>query len=183
MRSIHSLPLAAAFLLAACGGGADDAAEGEGVSNEDVAAAAAGVATPEPGQYTVSYELLEFDVPGAPEAMKQQAQAAMGGAAEVAKGITFCLTPEEAAANGSRQMVENLADSNCRFAKYDVSGGTVSADMQCTDEAGTQTHMLMDGQVTSTGSTMTMTTEQEIAGMGSVRMKTRVTSRRTGECA
>ena len=183
MRPIHSLPLAAAVLLAACGGGADEAAEGDGVSNEDIAAAAAGVPTPEPGQYEVSYELLEFDVPGAPEAMKQQAQAAMGGASEVAKGITFCLTPEEAAANGSRQMVENLADSNCRFAKYDVSGGTVSADMQCTDETGAEAHMLMDGQVTSTGSTMTMTTEQTIAGMGSVRMKTRVTSRRTGECA
>jgi hypothetical protein len=179
MRPIHSLPLVAAIMLAACGGGADEA---DGVSGEDVAAAAGGAPTLEPGQYEVSYQLLEFDIPGAPESVKQQAQAAMGGASEVAKGFSYCLTPEEAG-KGPQGMLEQMAERDCTFAKFDVSGGTVSADMQCAEDDGTTIHMLMDGEMSSTGSTMTMTLEQEIAGMGAVRMKSRATSRRTGDCA
>lgn len=178
MRPIHSLPLIAVILLAACGGGADEA---DGVSGEDVAAAAGGAPTLEPGQYEVSYQLLEFDIPGAPESLKQQAQAAMGGASEVAKGFSYCLTPEEAA-KGPQGMVEQMAERDCSFAKFDVSGGTVSADMQCAEDDGSTIHMLMDGEMTSTGSDMTMTLEQEIAGMGAVRMKSRAMSRRTGDC-
>ena len=183
MRLTHTLPLAAAILLAACGGGGDADADGDSaVSGEEVAAEAAQAIKPEPGQYKTSYELLEFDVPGMPDAVKQQMQAQMGGAAEVARGITYCLTPEDIASQGSQQMVQNMAEGNCTFAKYDVSGGTVSADMQCTGPDGTTNHVLMEGQMTSTGSTMTMTTEQAIAGR-QVHMKTRVTSERTGDCA
>ena len=41
----------------------------------------------------------------------------------------------------------------------------------------------MDGQMRADGSTMTMDMEQEIAGMGATKMKMRVTSERTGDCA
>jgi len=181
MRLIHTAPLAAAILLAACGGDADTNDDGA-ISGEEVAAEAAGAIKPQPGQYRTTYQMLEFNVPGAPEAMKQQMQAQMGGAAEVAKPITSCLTPEQAAANGPEQMAKNMAEGNCTVARFDVSGGTISADMQCTVANGTTNHVLMDGQMTGTGSTMTMTSEMDMQSLGKVQMKTRVTSERIGDC-
>jgi hypothetical protein len=181
MRLIHTAPLAAAILLAACGGDADTNDDGA-VSGEEVAAEAAGAIKPQPGQYRTSYEMLEFNMPGAPDAVKQQMQAQMGGAAEVAKPITSCLTPEQAAANGPEQMAKNMAEGNCTVARFDVSGGSISADMQCTVANGTTNHVLMDGQMTATSSTMTMTNDMDLQGAGKVQIKSRITSERIGDC-
>jgi hypothetical protein len=175
------VPLAAAILLAGCGGDADTNEDGA-VSGEEVAAEAAGAITPQPGQYRTSYQLLEFNVPGAPEAMKQQIEAQMGGAAEVAKPITYCLTPEQASANGAEQMAKKMAEGNCTVAKFDVSGGTVSGEMQCTGADGSVSRVVVDGQMTSTSSTMTMTNEMDMQGLGKVQMKARATSERIGDC-
>ena len=73
------------------------------------------------------------------------------------KPITYCLTPEQAAANGAEQMAKSMAEGNCTVARFDVSGGTISSEMQCTGADGTTTKWSMDGQMTSTSSTMTMT--------------------------
>jgi hypothetical protein len=181
MRLIHTAPLAAAILLAACGGDADTNADGE-VSGEEAAAEAAGAIKPQPGQYRTTYELLEFNVPGAPAAVQEQMKAQMGGAAEVAKPITYCLTPEQAQANGAEEMAKRMAEGNCTVARFDVSGGTISAEMQCKDANGGTSLVTMDGQMTSTSSNMTMTNEMDVQGLGKMQMKARVTSERIGDC-
>lgn len=183
MRTINLLPLGAAILLAACGSSGDEAAGGgdEAVSAESVAAKVEGLVQPRPGQYQTSLELIELDVPGMNEQAKTQMRAMMGG--ELSQGNDFCLTPEEAENNGARNMMENLAESNCTFDKFDVAGGTIDADMQCKGEDGTVSHVLMDGTMTAEGSTMTMTMDQEMANVGKMSMKMRVTSKRTGDCA
>ena len=181
MRLIHTAPLAAAILLAACGGDADTNDDGA-VSGEEVAAEAAGAIRPQPGQYRTSYEMLEFDMPGAPDAVKQAAQAQMGGSAEVMKPITYCLTPEQAGANGPEQMAKSMAEGNCTVARFDVSGGSISSEMRCTGADGITTKVLMDGQMTSNSSTMTMTTEMDMGASGKVQIKSRATSQRIGDC-
>ncbi len=180
MRKIHALPLVTALLLAGCGDKADENGQGA-VSNEAAAAAAEGMIQPLPGQYRTSLELLEFDIPGMTDPMKAQMRSIVGG--EFAKGNTYCLTPEEAAANGSRRMAENMAEGNCSFNKFAVSGGTLSADMQCTGADGLTSHVLMDGLMTQTSSDMTMTMDQQMEGVGQVRMKMRAKTERTGDCA
>ena len=180
MRLFHTAPLAAAILLAACGGDADTDADGT-VSGEEVAAEAAGAIRPLPGQYRTSYEMLEFSAPGAPEAVQQAMQAQMGGAAEVAKPTLSCLTPEQAAANGPEEMAKQIAEGNCTVARFDVSGGSVSSEMQCSGADGINTKVQMDGQMTSTSTTMTMTTEVDVQGQ-KVVTKARVTSERVGDC-
>jgi hypothetical protein len=179
MRTIHALPLVAAMLLAGCGDKADKSGEGT-VSNEAVAAAAEGLIEPRPGQYRTSLELLEFDVPGMTDQMKAQMRSMVGG--EFAKGNTYCLTPEEAAANGSKRMAENMAEGNCTFSKFDVSAGTLSADMQCTGDDGLTSHVLMNGIMTQTSSDMTMTMNQQMEGVGQLRMKIHAKSERIGDC-
>lgn len=75
-----------------------------------------------------------------------------------------------------------MAQGNCTVARFDVSGGKLSAEMQCTGANGATSHVVMDGQMTSTSSTMTMTNETDMAGMGKMQMKMRATSERIGDC-
>lgn len=181
MRIIHTVPLAAAVLLAACGSGETDA-DGDGeLSADEVAAEASGMVQPRPGQYTTSLELLEFDAPGMPEAAKQQMQQVF--AQGLAEGNTFCMTEEDASQNGPRQMVENLAEQDCEMKTFNVSGGSVVAEMQCAAEGGGPGTLKMEGEMTAESSTMTMDMTQETPGVGEVKMKMRVNSRRTGDCA
>jgi hypothetical protein len=197
MRISRIAPLAAVLLLAACGGGTDDqtAAAGGGdeagsageagdVSTVAVASRAQGLVQPRPGEYRTTLELLDFqmpDIPGMTEQMKQQMRATMG--ASLTQSHDFCLTPEEAAANGPRQMAEKLAKSNCTMKRFDISGNTIVADMSCpgANGAGAST-MRMEGQMNAEGSVMTMAMDQEVAGRGSIHTKMKVTSERTGDC-
>ena len=179
MRAIQMLPLAAAILLAACGGETDADGDGE-LSAEEVAAEADGMVQPRPGQYRTSLELLEFDAPGIPDSAKQQMQQAFESG--LAEGNTFCMTEADAAENGPRQMVENLAESDCDMKTFQVSGGSVVAEMQCASEGGGTNTVKMEGQMTAESSTMTMDMNQEVAGVGAMNMKMRVNSERIGDC-
>jgi hypothetical protein len=180
MRSIHLAPLASAILLAACGGSADTNDDGA-ISEEEVVAEAAGMVRPQPGEYRTTYELLEFDMPGLPEAVRAQMHAQMGGAAGMVQPMTYCLTPEEAEANGAEQMAKRMAEGDCTVARFDASGGSVSAEMQCSGADGTTTHVTMDGQMTATSSAMTMAAEVDRQGQ-KVTTKSRVTTQRIGDC-
>jgi hypothetical protein len=180
MRTIHTLPFAAAILLAACGGETD--ADGDGnLSDEEVAAEAAGIVQPQPGQYRASIELLEFEAPGMPPDAKEQMQQIF--ASGLTEGNSFCMTEEDVAEGGPEEMVKNLAESDCTMKSFNVSGNTIVADMQCPGEGGGTSTVRMEGQMRADGSTMTMEMGQDIPGMGATNMKMRVTSERTGDCA
>jgi hypothetical protein len=183
MRATHTLPLAAAMLLAACGGGDADTDNDGAVSAGEVVAEAQDAIKPLPGEYQTTVDMLEFNVPGMPDSVKRQMQQQMGGAAEVNRPFTYCLTPEQARANGPEQMAKHMAQGDCTVARFDVSGGTISADMTCKGANGSTSHVVMEGQMTSTKSTMAVTDEMEIPGAGKVQIRTRATSERVGDCA
>lgn len=178
MRIAYSLPLAAAIVLAGCGGGADSDGDGD-LSADEVAAEAQGLIQPRPGQYRASIELLEFDVPAMPEGAKQQMQQIF--ASGLAEGNSFCMTEEDAARNGPEEMVKNLAEGDCTMNAFNVSGATVSADMQCSAD-GIASTIRMDGTMATESSAMTMDMTQGIPNVGETRMKMRVTSQRIGDC-
>ena len=180
MRIIHSFPLAAAIVLAACSGETD--ADGDGaLSADEIAAEAGDLIQPRPGQYRASLELLEFEAPGLPPQAKEQMQQVF--ASGLAEGNAFCLTEEDAAANGPQEMVKNLAEGDCTMKSFNVSGNTVVADMQCPGEPeGTVREVHMEGQMSAEGSTMTMDMGQTVPGLGDTKMKMRVTSERVGDC-
>ena len=181
MRLIHTAPFVAAVLLAACGGDADTNDDGK-LSNEEVVAEAAGAIKPQPGLYRTSYEVLEFNIPGVPDSMKQQMQAQLGNTSGTSGTSTSCLTRDQVDANGAEQMAKNMARGNCTVARFDVTGGALSSEMTCTAAGGATSHVLMEGQMTSTSSTMTMTNEMDMAGMGKMQTKVRATSERIGDC-
>jgi len=174
MRIIHALPLAAAIALAGCGGGTEDDA------TEQAAAAAATVVKPLPGQYSTTLELVEFDVPGLSDNMKSMAQQA--AASGFAEGNSFCLTPEQAE-EGSQRMVRELAENDCTYNKFDVSGGAIDADLTCTADDGSQGKVTMTGTMTPESSDMVMVMDHQVPGMGKAHMKVNVKSQRIGDCS
>jgi len=180
MRLIHTAPLVAAVLLAACGGDADTNADGE-ITGAEVAAEAADLVQPRPGQYSTKLELMEFDAPGLPDGAKQQMQQVFS--AGLAEGNTFCMTEADVAGNGPEQMVKNLAEADCTMNSFNVSGNTIAAEMQCPADGGGPRKVKMNGQMTADSSTMTMEMEQDIPNMGTTRMKMKVSSQRVGDCS
>ncbi|MGC1269709.1 MAG: DUF3617 domain-containing protein [Croceibacterium sp.] len=178
MRLMNVLPLVAGLALAACGSGDKAPAAGETVSADQVAARAAGAAAPRPGKYTSRMELLDFSMPGMPDAAKAQMQQAF--ASGLAQGNEFCMTAEQA---DPRQMLQNMAESKCSFSRFDVDGGKIDADMSCTGDDGIASTVQMQGQMTADSSTMTMAMQRSMEGIGKMQMKMRVTSQRTGDCS
>src|SRR5690606_41784198 len=98
MRLVHSLPLAAAIALAACGGDADTVADGN-LTAEEIAAASEGMIQPFPGQYQASLELLDFEAPELPagdmEQMQQMFDSGLG------EGNSFFITEEDTVQKGA----------------------------------------------------------------------------------
>ncbi|HYD23325.1 MAG TPA: DUF3617 domain-containing protein [Croceibacterium sp.] len=180
MRVIHTLPLVAAFLLVACGGETDADGDGE-LSADEVAAEAEGMVQPRPGQYRTTAELVEFDVPGMPDSAKEQMRTMMAGG--LAEGNTTCLTEEDAAKNGAREMVQDLAEGDCTIGTFNVSGNSVVAEMQCAGGGGPEGTVRMEGEMGAESSTMTMEFDQNLGGAGKAHIKMRMNSERIGECA
>lgn len=178
MRSIHLLPLAAAVLLTACGGGSDTR-DSEPDRADAAAGDAADVARLEPGLYRATFELLEFEAPDLPEAGRARAEQIF------TSGLTehdYCLTPQDIAENGPRKLVENVAEGGCTMSRFNVSGSKIVATLRCPGEAGNPRDVGIEGQMTAEGSTMTMVSDQVLPGVGQVSLKTQVTSERIGDC-
>jgi len=179
MRTLHTLPLAAAVLLAACGGSTDADGDGE-ISAEEVAAEAGDAIQPQPGQYRGSFELIEFEAPGMPAAAREQMQQIFSGG--LTEGIEFCITEQDVAENGAEGMVKGLAEGDCTTERFNVSGGSIDAEMQCPGEGGGTRTVKLNGRMTATSSDMTMETSQEMPQVGATTMKMRVRSERVGDC-
>ena len=179
MRAIHTLPIVAAILLAACGGNSD--ADGDGkISGDEAAAAAEGMVQPRPGQYRTTAELLDFDMPGMTDQQKDQMRQLMAGS--MAEGNTTCLTREQAAQNGAKKMVQDMAEGDCTIKTFDVSGNNVVAEMECAGQGGPKGVVRMEGEMAAESSTMTMEFNQDVPGQGQAHIKMRMNSQRIGEC-
>lgn len=166
--------------LVACGGsGQNEGADnGEAVSMaEAVDQARSGQMRPEPGQYTATIEVLDVQIPGAPE-----------GAAEMMRGMMsttttrYCLTQEDVE-KGFENMVRQSQDGDCTFERFDVNGGTFDGRMVCNVQGqGTMT-MTMHGEGTPTSSTVDMTMNGDIGGMGQSTIRMRAKHERVGDCS
>ena len=95
-------------------------------------AAAAGAAdTPiRAGQWEVRSTVLDIDMPGAPPGMA----AMMKGKPTV---VRHCVTPEQAA-QGPQEMLKG-SQGQCRFSRYDMTGGRINAVMECSGQGSQMT--------------------------------------------
>lgn len=176
MRPFHTLPLLAAFALAAC---ADDAAE----NPNDAALAAGDVAAviedngemPAPGEYTTTVSLVEFDAPGLDDATMSKARTEFeAGAGEP---NLYCVTGETTREAWFSEMTE----AACTLSQFTADGNQLDGVMTCSADEGLNGRVEVSGRTAQGGSDLTMNyTLPTAAGEGTVRM--RVVSQRVGDC-
>lgn len=166
--------LPAILLLAACSSGEEGGDVANGATGEDVAdrmrdaVEAGNLMTP--GEYETRVEVLEVDMPGVPEEFTGQIREAMN------QPFRGCLTeadlekPDESFFAGE--------NSDCTYDRFEMSGGTVNAEMRCAADGATQ-RMTMSGQYREDGYDMKveMTSDQPES-----RMSWNITAQRVGDC-
>jgi hypothetical protein len=168
--------------LAACSGG-EKAGNGQPTDGDKVAAApAAGPVRFQPGEYESTTKLLEFAMPGMPQAQSEMRKAAMSGGLE--KPHRYCLTEAEAA-KGPKQLVDHMPQGACKTSEFHSDAGSIHGTMQCAFPGGVNSTTTFDGSFTSDGSTMTLESDQQMPGMAGKTMHTKmqVDTHRVGECS
>lgn len=179
MRLIHTLPLLAGVALAACGGG--DTVDDPANNPEAVADAMSGLPNPEAGEYSITGELVEFEVPGMAQDEVDMARSFMS--AIFAEPQTQCITAEQAE-EGYRGFISEMGQDNdsCEMDSFETGSNTFSARMNCGDEQGNTGTMTYEGEVSGSSMDMTMTVDGNDPAMGDMRFVVRMQAERTGEC-
>jgi len=174
MRAIIILSLAATALLAGCDSG--DAPKNE----EDVAREMANLDKPNPGLYRSTSQIVRFDVPGMSAEQTEQMKSMFAASDESRE---FCLTKDEAE-RGFEEMIRKLAEGNCIYDRFKVSGGKLDALLTCETGKDMQASIEMNGTMGREGSKMTMAVDQSAPGVpgGSIKMAAEVVSQRIGDC-
>lgn len=177
---IGFLMMGGALVLAACGDGGS-----EPNSTDEVLAEAEQLVKPRPGLYRNEASLTEFELPGVPEQQVSRMREMFVGMME--QPGEQCITQAQAD-EGYRSMVEQLAEGSqgvtCEFQSFDVDGGDLDADLQCSGPGGVDIAIGMAGQVAEEESSMRMTMQQSSAMLpgGEMRMVMSVESVRVGDC-
>lgn len=172
--------LSLSFALAACSG--DEPEEsGEALDSDEVVSRMDEGPQLRPGRYQSQATLLEFEVPGVPASQTEAAKEAHSP--QFAREHAFCLTPEQAE-GGPREMVQRMAESNCSFGRYDVTGSSLDAEMTCRGGGGFEGSVAVNGTIEGDSSSLVMETIHKVPGLPGegARMKLRMDSRRIGDC-
>lgn len=166
----YLLPCAGLFLLAACSGGGEEkaAAGNESAAKGGEAAPPAGSVTLSPGEWELTSETLELNIPGMPAG-------AMPKEAMQKTSIKTCLTPEQTE-KPDAGFFSGQRNPNCTYDGFEMTGGTVNGTISCKAEGGTQ-QMAIAGKYEPESYEMRM--EMKSAQMN---MKMHTTGKRVGDC-
>lgn len=176
--SVLAAPLAIVALIG-CGEAEPDApAEGLNgeLSTSDVAARARDAVQPQPGRYRAVMEVIEIDIPGAPDGAGDMMRQMMDGQAR-----EYCLTQADVD-KGYEEMARQSQDGDCSFERFEADGGDIDARMVCTGQGPGAIEMAMTGTATPTSSVMNMTMTGNMTGMGESTLRMKATHERVGDC-
>lgn len=172
------VPLASLALMGCGSEPADTNADGEVSIAEAAARAEASGIKPMPGQYKVTVEVLEVEIPGAPDGMADMMRNAMGG-----NSHTYCMTQEDVDKGFEEMARQSQEGQDCSFERFDIDGGDFDGKMVCNVAGQGSMTMTMNGKGSETRSEMDMTMEGNISGMGDMTMRMKTTHERQGDCA
>ena len=183
MQARNVLAIAVSTALAACGPG--PTADGPGATAKgsersvaaQVAAAGADLPRPDPGLYRTTVQIVEFDMPGAPNGAAEMMRDSM----QQDRTSDNCVTPADVE-KGYEDMVRRSQQGDCTFKRFDVAGGRIDAAMACRSERGGTSDIIMTGRAERTSSDMDMTMKMKLPGMGQSTMRMKSRSERIGPC-
>ena len=146
-------------LLGACSGGASDELQA--------------------GEWAMTTQMTEINVPGMPEEMVEQMRAQMD---EQTDTSTRCISEEEAANPGANLFAPEDASEDCEFTNSTVADGVidVSGSCQAPNGEGSAT-MAISGTYTPTTMAADLSVNVE-GGPMAMSMSGTMTAERTGDC-
>lgn len=171
-------PCAAALgglLLSAC------QSQAEPLSKDEILARAASLTAPEPGYYTTTTALSDFELPGtSPQEAERMRQRFGALEPQVVEG---CLG-EEDAARGFMALVEAMQDGACAFSRFDADETWLQAEMRCEVADGTMSDVTMLGEAGTQASRLQADVVQRGPGLpgGEQRFTLTVETERQGAC-
>lgn len=171
------ISVASLALITACSeSGADKDGDGK-ITNEEVAAEMNEVNI-EAGEWENTLEIVDVKIEGLPEGAPAGMMDALKGQTTTAKS---CITKEQAE-NPGAQFFAAQEDNACEVKKFDMSGGSISSEMSCTN-MGAQgaMNMTMDGDYGSSSYEMTMNMNGNTSGM-KIDMSAKSSGKRIGDC-
>lgn len=178
MRPIMLAPLAAAFVLSACGDSGADA-DGDGtITAQEAAAELASAPMPmRPGEWEVKMQFDDVQVPGMGEQEAQMMRSFMSN------GITSttCMT-EEDIKEPDPEMFGGDNDNDCTFDQFDRRGNAVAMKLTCKGDEGGVVKTALDGEFGAEAYSMKLETNVTGGDAGNMSMKGTLTARRLGDC-
>ena len=184
MQARDILTFAACAALVACGsapdgGGSSPSATGltGEAAAKKVAAARADLPRPDPGLYRTTVEMVDVDLPGAPEGVAEMMRNSM----KQDRASDYCVTAADVE-KGYEEMVRRSQQGDCTFQRFDVVGGKIDAEMTCRGDRGGMSTIAMSGTAGRTSSDMDVRMKMELPGMGEGTMRMKSRSERIGAC-
>ncbi len=179
MRRV-TLLIASTIVLAGCGGPESADVDGDGeITMEEAAERSKDMAKPDPGQYRSTTEMVELNMPGAPQEVRDMMRGMLD---QGAQSREFCLTPEQAEEGFAEMIKKSQIQDSCSFEKFDADSGTIDAVMICNQPGQGEGRMTMQGTGDSTSSDMRMTMEIQTPDGQEMSMVMRTQSERIGDC-
>ncbi len=178
MHLIHCLPIFAGLALVACGDSSDEDLTDEALSMDEVMASGQdnGI-KPQPGEYSVAYDLISVDmIRGQVEDMAALEAAFAEGAQEQ---TSFCVTD----AMDREAWISAMTDNSCTISRLAAQRRNIELAMTCDAEEGPQGQIIMAGTTSETSSDLQMGFTQPIPGVGDANIVLKVETQRTGDCA
>lgn len=167
------------LLLAGCG----SADEGEGSSTESISMEDAAERArdsnmkPKPGQYRVTTQLLELDVPGAPDGAMESMRGMMAGQTH-----EYCLKQEDVDKGFEEMARQTQENKDCSFERFELDKGSFDGRMVCNVPGQGRMTITMKGEGSPTSSTMETRMEGDFSGMGPSTIRMRASHERIGDC-
>ncbi len=172
--SARILLITAVLPLAACSGDIDLT----NASIEEVASATASLEKPAAGQWKTDTRLVSFDA----GADKTPMAAAMRDQVGDTSTTEACLTEEEAAKPLFGDL-STAAGANCRFRRFTLKGEQLDAEMACRNAGGETLTVSQKGHYSPNAVDLTATVRRGGVAAQAGGMVTRITAKRTGDCA
>ncbi|MEQ9663363.1 MAG: DUF3617 domain-containing protein [Parasphingopyxis sp.] len=129
----------------------------------------------QPGEWELTLDVTEANLPGAPEEMQQELIAELNR--ELAMD-PVCISEEDSAEPTPELFIPNEAESECDFEGSTVENGEISISGTCDGEGGTLT---IEGTYDATSMTATMEAELR-DGNEVLQFTADMTGERSGDC-
>lgn len=168
--------------LAACNKGSEIHERNASVDQVTQDARMANVATGmalRAGQWRLTGKMEKMEMPGLPASAQAEMQKMIGEKNNFT--TEYCLTPADAK-KPHGDFFGGKKSENCRYERFDMADGKISAVMKCEGKPSGNMTMTIDGTYAADSYSTNASMEMADAGHGGMSMKMRTEAHRIGEC-